>query len=351
MIDVMLLKKPLDDLAATLGTGIVPGADPVAEFTRVATTLQQVGDAGMSAVKQLEPAWQGIAADAAANASRDITAATDVLAHDGQELSVNWLAALEAVLRGVGDLALIGASFVTVLQSSKALLSNPLGQLVLLKEALDHLSRAIDVVIRLSTELSKASGNLDAIGNGMPALPGGGGGQMTSSAMSAAGSSMGPSLGSSMGQDGASVSLSSDSGSSDLDGTTGGTTVQLPDGSTTVAPTPEAAAAVRNALSQQGVPYVWGGTSPGSGFDCSGLTQWAYRESGVEIPRLAQEQGVGTPVGVDQAMAGDLVVWDGHVAMALGNGQMVEAGNPVSVSPIRTDNMGQAFYGVYRPTA
>ncbi|WP_149360686.1 C40 family peptidase [Lolliginicoccus suaedae] len=340
MIDVMLLKKPLDDLAATLGTGIVPGADPVAEFSRVSTTLQQVGDAGMSAVKQIEPAWQGIAAEAAANASRDITTATDVLAQDGQELSVNWLAALEAILRGVGDLALIGASFVAVLQNSKALLSNPIGQLVLLKEALDHLSRAIDVVIRLSTELSEASGNLDAIGSGMPALPGSGAGQSAMSAMSA--------FGPSMGSDGASVSLASDGGSSDF---TGGTTVQLPDGSTTVAPTPEAAAAVRNALSQQGVPYVWGGTSPGSGFDCSGLTQWAYGESGVEIPRLAQEQSVGTPVAVDQAMAGDLVVWDGHVAMALGNGQMVEAGNPVSVSPIRTDNLGQAFYGVYRPTA
>ncbi|MBD8506542.1 C40 family peptidase [Hoyosella sp. G463] len=343
MIDVMLLKKPLDDLAATLGTGIVAGADPVAELTRVAATLHQVGDAGMNAARQLEPSWQGLAAEAAANASREITAATDVLAQDGEQLSVNWLAALEAVLRGVGDLALIGASFVTVLQNSQALLSNPIGQLVLLKEALAHLSRAIDVVIRLSGELSEASGNLDAIGTGMPALPGAGAAPLASSAMHALGPSLGP--------DGASVTLASDSGSSDYSGITGGTIVRLPDGSTTVAPTPEAAAAVRNALSQQGVPYVWGGTSPGAGFDCSGLTQWAYRESGIEIPRLAQEQNIGTPVAVEQAMAGDLVVWDGHVAMALGNGQMVEAGDPVSVSAIRTDNLGQAFYGVYRPTA
>jgi cell wall-associated NlpC family hydrolase len=126
--------------------------------------------------------------------------------------------------------------------------------------------------------------------------------------------------------------------------------IVLPDGSTAVAPNKEAADAVRNALSQQGVPYVWGGTSPGEGLDCSGLTQWAYGEAGVGLPRLAQEQNVGTAVDPGDLMPGDLAVWDGHVAMVIGNGQLVEAGDPVQVGPIRTSNSGMGFYGFYRPT-
>ena len=125
----------------------------------------------------------------------------------------------------------------------------------------------------------------------------------------------------------------------------------LPDGSTALAPNERAATAVRAALSQQGVPYAWGGTSPGQGLDCSGLTQYAYREAGVELPRLAQQQHLGhTQVASGDLMPGDLAVWDGHVAMVVGNGLMVEAGDPVSVSAVRTNNIGMQFYGFYRPT-
>lgn len=130
----------------------------------------------------------------------------------------------------------------------------------------------------------------------------------------------------------------------------GGVEVVLPDGSVATAPNEQAAGAVRNALSQQGVPYVWGGTTPGQGLDCSGLTQWAYGDAGVEIPRLAQEQGVGVQVAAQDLMPGDLLVWDGHVAMFIGNGQLVEAGDPVAVSGLRTDNIGMSFHGYYRPT-
>lgn len=116
------------------------------------------------------------------------------------------------------------------------------------------------------------------------------------------------------------------------------------------APNERAATAVRAALSQQGVPYVWGGTTPGQGLDCSGLTQWAYREAGVELPRLAQEQDTaGVAIAQSDLQPGDLAVWSGHVAMYVGNGQLVEAGDPVSVSPLRTTNMGQTFEGFYRP--
>jgi cell wall-associated NlpC family hydrolase len=129
-----------------------------------------------------------------------------------------------------------------------------------------------------------------------------------------------------------------------------GFAVRLPDGSTATAPNAVAASAVRHALTQLGVPYQWGGTTPGVGLDCSGLTQWAYHEAGLNIPRLAQEQDVGAAVNPGSLRPGDLAVWDGHVAMIVGNGTMIEAGDPVKLSPIRTTNLGQGFQGFWRPT-
>ncbi|WP_417288138.1 C40 family peptidase [Corynebacterium variabile] len=116
------------------------------------------------------------------------------------------------------------------------------------------------------------------------------------------------------------------------------------------APTPEAAAAVEAAKTALGTPYSWGGTVPGQGLDCSGLTQWAYGQAGVDIPRTANAQAVGPQVPMDQLAPGDLAVWDGHVAMVTGDGMMIEAGDPVQMSPVRTENIGMGFHGFYRPT-
>ena len=116
------------------------------------------------------------------------------------------------------------------------------------------------------------------------------------------------------------------------------------------APTPQAAAAVDAARSALGTPYVWGGNVPGQGMDCSGLTRWAYAQAGIEIPRTANAQAVGPQVPVDQLAPGDLAVWDGHVAMVTGDGMMIEAGDPVQMSPVRTENIGMGFHGFYRPT-
>jgi hypothetical protein len=111
--------------------------------------------------------------------------------------------------------------------------------------------------------------------------------------------------------------------------------------------------AVSVALSEVGKPYVWGATGP-SAFDCSGLTQYAYRAAGVQLPRTAAEQlAAGPPVAASALRPGDLVFfYPGieHVGMYLGNGQMVDA--PHAGSSVRVESIGWfgPLMGATRPT-
>ena len=87
---------------------------------------------------------------------------------------------------------------------------------------------------------------------------------------------------------------------------------------------------------------MWGGAAPG-GFDCSGLTSWAYKQAGLDIPRVAADQTVGRQVSYEELQPGDLVLWSGHAAMYAGDGMMIEAGSPVQMNPVRTENLGMTF--------
>lgn len=106
---------------------------------------------------------------------------------------------------------------------------------------------------------------------------------------------------------------------------------------------------VAKAREMIGLPYVWGGTDPQRGVDCSGLVQSVYSSFGIELPRLSADQArAGTPVAsLAEARPGDLIAWDNsgrnvgadHIAIYLGDGMMIEAPRPgghVQVVPVTT---------------
>lgn len=113
-------------------------------------------------------------------------------------------------------------------------------------------------------------------------------------------------------------------------------------------PPPTAAeVAVATAREQIGKPYRWAATGP-SAFDCSGLTSFAWRAAGVELPRTSRAQFGSLPrVPSDQLRPGDLVYSPGHIGMFIGDGQMIHApltGRNVEVAPLR-----QPMLGAVRP--
>lgn len=94
---------------------------------------------------------------------------------------------------------------------------------------------------------------------------------------------------------------------------------------------------VNAAWTQIGVPYVWGGTAPYQGLDCSGLTQWCHAQAGIYIGRVDTAQLNGGRVVYDP-QPGDIAWTPGHVAIYIGGGQMIEAQQPgttICVSSVR----------------
>lgn len=123
--------------------------------------------------------------------------------------------------------------------------------------------------------------------------------------------------------------------------------------SPTVSGQPGSVAAFLSALkSQQGVPYVWGGASPQTGFDCSGLVSWAFNQAGISMPRYTSQSyaTMGQQVSANDARPGDLMVWwegpdvgYGHVGVYLGNGKMIAAPQSGDVVKIQ-DVWGDPVY-------
>jgi cell wall-associated NlpC family hydrolase len=113
------------------------------------------------------------------------------------------------------------------------------------------------------------------------------------------------------------------------------------------------------ALQFAGYSYVYGSSSPESGFDCSGLTSYVYRHFGYTISRTASQQfkNNGKPVGKEELLPGDLVFFssDGagvtHVGLYIGGGKFVNASNErtgVIVSSLSSDWYTKTWWGARR---
>jgi len=113
---------------------------------------------------------------------------------------------------------------------------------------------------------------------------------------------------------------------------------------------------IQTALRYQGVPYVFGGTTPG-GFDCSGFTRYVLAQVGVYLPRAADEQyEVGNHVSYSRLQSGDLVYFStyeagaSHVGIYLGDGQFVSATSSRGIAIARMDGgyWGDRYIGARR---
>lgn len=122
-------------------------------------------------------------------------------------------------------------------------------------------------------------------------------------------------------------------------------------------PPSKAERAARFALGEVGVPYRWGGESPGSGFDCSGLVRWAYLRVGVALPHNSYAlYGQGRRVPESRMAPGDILFFEGlgHVGLYLGRGRMVhapETGRNVEIVRLSESSYGARLIGARRVVA
>ena len=120
------------------------------------------------------------------------------------------------------------------------------------------------------------------------------------------------------------------------------------------------AAMIAEAEKYLGYPYVWGGSSPSTSFDCSGFVCWVINHSGVGNVGRTTAQGIfnyTTPIAPSEAKPGDIIFFTGtydsgsavsHVGIYVGNGMMIHCGNPISYASVNTPYWQSHFYSYGR---
>ena len=113
-------------------------------------------------------------------------------------------------------------------------------------------------------------------------------------------------------------------------------------------------AIIKEAEKYLGYPYVWGGSSPSTSFDCSGFVSWVINHSGWDVGRLGAQGlcNICTPVSSDNVKPGDLVFFTGtydtpgvsHVGIYVGNNMMIHCGDPISYANLNSSYWQSHFY-------
>ena len=114
------------------------------------------------------------------------------------------------------------------------------------------------------------------------------------------------------------------------------------------------AAIIKEAEKYLGYPYVWGGSSPSTSFDCSGFVSWVINHSGWDVGRLGAQGlcNICTPVSSANVKPGDLVFFTGtydtpgvsHVGICVGNNMMIHCGDPISYANLNSNYWQSHFY-------
>lgn len=114
------------------------------------------------------------------------------------------------------------------------------------------------------------------------------------------------------------------------------------------------AAIIKEAKKYLGYPYVWGGSSPSTSFDCSGFVSWVINHSGWDVGRLGAQGlcNICTPVSSANVKPGDLVFFTGtydtpgvsHVGIYVGNNMMIHCGDPISYANLNSSYWQSHFY-------
>jgi len=118
------------------------------------------------------------------------------------------------------------------------------------------------------------------------------------------------------------------------------------------------AAMMAEAQKYLGYEYVWGGSNPTTGFDCSGFVSWVLNHSGWHVGRQSANglHNLCSPVSRNEAKPGDLIFFQGtyavsgasHVGIYVGNNMMIHCGNPISFARVDTNYWNNHFYGFGR---
>jgi cell wall-associated NlpC family hydrolase len=123
---------------------------------------------------------------------------------------------------------------------------------------------------------------------------------------------------------------------------------------------PAFASLIREAEKYLGYPYVWGGSSPSTSFDCSGFVTWVLNQSGVYPISRTTAQGIfnqSAIIAPSEARPGDIIFFTGtyassgavsHVGIYVGNGMMIHAGNPIQYASVNTPYWTEHFYAYGR---